>query len=109
MDRKALPPISEEYNRQCARDVINDSFIRYKQNKKTFLLTGFLFDQLQKLGYVQFTAKDKLEALNCFCNWRPTPEQPQLPKTDKGLNYKTKAQEWLIRRYFDSIDKLPTT
>lgn len=108
-EAKALPPVSEEYNNQCARNVITDSFIRYKKNKNAFMLTTFLFEQLQKLGYVQFSAQDRLDALNCFCNWRPTPEQPQLPKTDKGLDYKYKAQAWLVKRYFDSIDKLPMT
>ena len=106
-DRKKLPPVSEAYNELCMRRMICRAYQDYRRDPKAdILLPSVIYQELQRKGYIRHTLQVKNEAMEHFARWRPRGNLRIDEDTRREL-IKLKAQEWLLKKYFASIDELP--
>ena len=104
---KALPSVSQEYNDECMNRLLIRRFHAYKaQPDSEILLASILYQELQSRGIIRNSLEEKLNAMALFEHWRPQNDR-STSKDYRQSMIKLKAQEWLLKQYFNSVERLP--
>ena len=104
---KALPAVSREYNEQKMNQLIIRRFHEYKNCPDLEIpLASILYKDLQSRGFIRNSLEEKLNAMAQFSRWRPQ-NTLHISEDDRQAMIKLKAQEWLLKQYFNSLVRLP--
>ena len=104
---KALPAVSREYNEEKMNLLIIRRFHEYKNCPDLEIpLASILYKDLQSRGFIRNSLKEKLNAMAQFSRWRPQ-NTLHISEDDRQAMIKLKAQEWLLKQYFNSLVRLP--
>ena len=104
---KALPAVSREYNEEKMNLLIIRRFHEYKNCPDLEIpLASILYQDLQSRGFIRNSLEEKLSAMAQFSRWRPR-NTLHISEDDRQAMIKLKAQEWLLKQYFNSLVRLP--
>ena len=104
---KALPAVSREYNEEKMNLLIIRRFHEYKNCPDLEIpLASILYQDLQSRGFIRNSLEQKLNAMAQFSRWRPQ-NTLHISEDDRQAMIKLKAQEWLLKQYFNSLVRLP--
>ena len=104
---KALPAVSREYNEEKMNLLIIRRFHEYKNCPDLEIpLASILYQDLQSRGFIRNSLEEKLNAMAQFSHWRPR-NTLHISEDDRQAMIKLKAQEWLLKQYFNSLARLP--
>ena len=104
---KALPAVSREYNEEKMNLLIIRRFHEYKNCPDLEIpLASILYQDLQSRGFIRNSLEEKLNAMAQFSRWRPQ-NTLHISEDDRQAMIKLKAQEWLLKQYFNSLVRLP--
>ena len=104
---KALPAVSREYNEEKMNLLIIRRFHEYKNCPNLEIpLASILYQDLQSRGFIRNSLEEKLNAMAQFSRWRPQ-NTLHISEDDRQAMIKLKAQEWLLKQYFNSLVRLP--
>ena len=104
---KALPAVSREYNEEKMNLLIIRRFHEYKNCPDLEIpLASILYKDLQSRGFIRNSLEEKLNAMAQFSRWRPQ-NTLHISEDDRQAMIKLKAQEWLLKQYFNSLVRLP--
>ena len=104
---KALPAVSREYNEEKMNLLIIWRFHEYKNCPNLEIpLASILYQDLQSRGFIRNSLEEKLNAMAQFSRWRPQ-NTLHISEDDRQAMIKLKAQEWLLKQYFNSLVRLP--
>ena len=104
---KALPAVSREYNEEKMNLLIIRRFHEYKNCPDLEIpLASILYKDLQSRGFIRNSLEQKLNAMAQFSRWRPQ-NTLHISEDDRQAMIKLKAQEWLLKQYFNSLVRLP--
>ena len=104
---KALPAVSHEYNEEKMNLLIIRRFHEYKNCPDLEIpLASILYKDLQSRGFIRNSLEEKLNAMAQFSRWRPQ-NTLHISEDDRQAMIKLKAQEWLLKQYFNSLVRLP--
>ena len=104
---KALPAVSREYNEEKMNLLIIRRFHEYKNCPDLEIpLASILYQDLQSRGFIRNSLEEKLNAMAQFSRWRPR-NTLHISEDDRQAMIKLKAQEWLLKQYFNSLVRLP--
>lgn len=104
---RALPGVSKEYNDECMNRLLIRRFHDYKAHPDSEIpLASILYQELQSRGIIRNTLEEKLNAMAQFERWRPQ-NQRHFSEDYRQSMIKLKAQEWLLKQYFNSVERLP--
>lgn len=104
---KALPAVSREYNEQKMNQLIIRRFHEYKNCPDLEIpLASILYQDLQSRGFIRNSLEEKLSAMAQFSRWRPQ-NNLHVSEDYRQAMIKLKAQEWLLKQYFNSLVRLP--
>ena len=104
---KALPAVSREYNEEKMNLLIIRRFHEYKNCPDLEIpLASILYKDLQSRGFIRNSLEEKLNAMAQFSRWRPR-NTLHISEDDRQAMIKLKAQEWLLKQYFNSLVRLP--
>lgn len=104
---KALPAVSREYNEQKMNQLIIRRFHEYKNCPDLEIpLASILYQDLQSRGFIRNSLEEKLSAMAQFSRWRPQ-NNLHVSEDYRQAMIKLKAQEWLLKQYFNSLARLP--
>ena len=104
---KALPAVSREYNEEKMNLLIIRRFHEYKNCPNLEIpLASILYKDLQSRGFIRNSLEEKLNAMAQFSRWRPQ-NTLHISEDDRQAMIKLKAQEWLLKQYFNSLVRLP--
>ena len=104
---KALPAVSREYNEEKMNLLIIRRFHEYKNCPNLEIpLASILYQDLQSRGFIRNSLEEKLNAMAQFSRWRPQ-NTLHISEDDCQAMIKLKAQEWLLKQYFNSLVRLP--
>lgn len=104
---KALPAVSREYNEEKINLLIIRRFHEYKNCPDLEIpLASILYKDLQSRGFIRNSLEEKLNAMAQFSRWRPQ-NTLHISEDDRQAMIKLKAQEWLLKQYFNSLVRLP--
>ena len=104
---KALPAVSREYNEEKMNLLIIRRFHEYKNCPDLEIpLASILYQDLQSRGFIRNSREEKLNAMAQFSRWRPR-NTLHISEDDRQAMIKLKAQEWLLKQYFNSLVRLP--
>ena len=104
---KALPAVSREYNEKKMNLLIIRRFHEYKNCPDLEIpLASILYKDLQSRGFIRNSLEEKLNAMAQFSRWRPQ-NTLHISEDDRQAMIKLKAQEWLLKQYFNSLVRLP--
>ena len=104
---KALPAVSREYNEQKMNQLIIRRFHEYKNRPDLEIpFASILYQELQSRGFIRNSLEEKLSAMAQFSRWRPQ-NTLHISEDDRQAMIKLKAQEWLLKQYFNSLVRLP--
>ena len=104
---KALPAVSREYNEEKMNLLIIRRFHEYKNCPDLEIpLASILYKDLQSRGFIRNSLEEKLNAMAQFSRWRPQ-NTLHISENDRQAMIKLKAQEWLLKQYFNSLVRLP--
>ena len=104
---KALPAVSREYNEEKMNLLIIRRFHEYKNCPDLEIpLASILYKDLQSRGFIRNSLEEKLNAMAQFSRWRPQ-NTLYISEDDRQAMIKLKAQEWLLKQYFNSLVRLP--
>ena len=104
---KALPAVSREYNEEKMNLLIIRRFHEYKNCPDLEIpLASILYQDLQSRGFIRNSLEEKLSAMAQFSRWRPQ-NTLHISEDDRQAMIKLKAQEWLLKQYFNSLVRLP--
>ena len=104
---KALPAVSREYNEQSMNRLIIKRFHEYKNCPDLEIpLASILYQDLQSRGFIRNSLEEKLSAMAQFSRWRPQ-NNLHVSEDYRQVMIKLKAQEWLLKQYFNSLARLP--
>ena len=104
---KALPAVSREYNEEKMNLLIIRRFHEYKNCPDLEIpLASILYKDLQSRGFIRNSLEEKLNAMAQFSHWRPQ-NTLHISEDDRQAMIKLKAQEWLLKQYFNSLVRLP--
>ena len=104
---KALPAVSREYNEQSMNRLIIKRFHEYKNRPDLEIpLASILYKDLQSRGFIRNSLEEKLNAMAQFSRWRPQ-NTLHISEDHRQAMIKLKAQEWLLKQYFNSLVRLP--
>ena len=104
---KALPAVSREYNEEKMNLLIIRRFHEYKNCPNLEIpLASILYQDLQSRGFIRNSLEEKLNAMAQFSRWRPR-NTLHISEDDRQAMIKLKAQEWLLKQYFNSLVRLP--
>ena len=104
---KALPAVSREYNEQSMNRLIIKRFHEYKNCPDLEIpLASILYQDLQSRGFIRNSLEEKLSAMAQFSRWRPQ-NNLHVSEDYRQAMIKLKAQEWLLKQYFNSLVRLP--
>ena len=104
---KALPAVSREYNEEKMNLLIIRRFHEYKNCPDLEIpLASILYQDLQSRGFIRNSLEEKLNAMAQFSRWRPQ-NTLHISEDDRQAMIKLKAQEWLLKQYFNSQTRLP--
>ncbi len=104
---KALPAVSREYNEEKMNLLIIRRFHEYKNCPDLEIpLASILYKDLQSRGFIRNSLEEKLNAMAQFSRWRPQ-NTLHVSEDDRQAMIKLKAQEWLLKQYFNSLVCLP--
>ncbi len=100
---KALPAVSREYNEQKMNQLIIRRFHEYKNCPDLEIpLASILYQDLQSRGFIRNSLEEKLSAMAQFSRWRPQ-NNLHVSEDYRQAMIKLKAQEWLLKQYFNSL------
>ena len=104
---KALPTVSREYNEQSMNRLIIKRFHEYKNRPDLEIpFASILYQELQSRGFIRNSLEEKLSAMAQFSRWRPQ-NNLHVSEDYRQAMIKLKAQEWLLKQYFNSLVRLP--
>ena len=104
---KALPAVSREYNDQSMNRLIIKRFYEYKNRPDLDIpFASILYQELQSRGFIRNSLEEKLSAMAQFSRWRPQ-NNLHVSEDYRQAMIKLKAQEWLLKQYFNSLARLP--
>ncbi len=104
---KALPAVSREYNEQSMNRLIIKRFHEYKNRPDLEIpFASILYQELQSRGFIRNSLEEKLSAMAQFSRWRPQ-NNLHVSEDYRQAMIKLKAQEWLLKQYFNSLARLP--
>ena len=104
---KALPAVSRAYNEEKMNLLIIRRFHEYKNCPDLEIpLASILYKDLQSRGFIRNSLEEKLNAMAQFSRWRPQ-NTLHISEDDRQAMIKLKAQEWLLKQYFNSLVRLP--
>mgnify|MGYP001139245643 FL=1 len=104
---KALPAVSREYNEQSMNQLIIKRFYEYKSRPDLDIpFASILYQELQSRGFIRNSLEEKLCAMAQFSRWRPQ-NNLHVSEDYRQAMIKLKAQEWLLKQYFNSLARLP--
>ena len=104
---KALSAVSREYNEEKMNLLIIRRFHEYKNCPDLEIpLASILYKDLQNRGFIRNSLEEKLNAMAQFSRWRPQ-NTLHISEDDRQAMIKLKAQEWLLKQYFNSLVRLP--
>ena len=104
---KALPAVSREYNEEKMNLLIIRRFHEYKNCPDLEIpLASILYKDLQSRGFIRNSLEEKLNAMAQFSRWRPQ-NTLHISEDDRQAMIKLKAQDWLLKQYFNSLVRLP--
>ena len=104
---KALPAVSREYNEQSMNRLIIKRFHEYKSRPDLEIpFASILYQELQSRGFIRNSLEEKLSAMAQFSRWRPQ-NNLHVSEDYRQAMIKLKAQEWLLKQYFNSLVRLP--
>ena len=104
---KAVPAVSREYNEEKMNLLIIRRFHEYKNCPDLEIpLASILYQDLQSRGFIRNSLEQKLNAMAQFSRWRPQ-NTLHISEDDRQAMIKLKAQEWLLKQYFNSLVRLP--
>ncbi len=104
---KALPAVSREYNEEKMNLLIIRRFHEYKNCPDLEIpLASILYKDLQNRGFIRNSLEEKLNAMAQFSRWRPQ-NTLHISEDHRQAMIKLKAQEWLLKQYFNSLVRLP--
>ena len=104
---KVLPAVSREYNEEKMNLLIIRRFHEYKNCPDLEIpLASILYKDLQSRGFIRNSLEEKLNAMAQFSRWRPQ-NTLHISEDDRQAMIKLKAQEWLLKQYFNSLVRLP--
>ena len=104
---KDLPAVSREYNEEKMNLLIIRRFHEYKNCPDLEIpLASILYKDLQSRGFIRNSLEEKLNAMAQFSRWRPQ-NTLHISEDDRQAMIKLKAQEWLLKQYFNSLVRLP--
>ena len=104
---EALPAVSREYNEEKMNLLIIRRFHEYKNCPDLEIpLASILYQDLQSRGFIRNSLEQKLNAMAQFSRWRPQ-NTLHISEDDRQAMIKLKAQEWLLKQYFNSLVRLP--
>ena len=104
---KALPAVIREYNEEKMNLLIIRWFHEYKNCPDLEIpLASILYKDLQSRGFIRNSLEEKLNAMAQFSRWRPQ-NTLHISEDDRQAMIKLKAQEWLLKQYFNSLVRLP--
>lgn len=104
---KALPAVSREYNEQNMNRLIIKRFHEYKNRPDLEIpFASILYQELQSRGFIRNSLEEKLSAMAQFSRWRPQ-NNLHVSEDYRQAMIKLKAQEWLLKQYFNSLVRLP--
>lgn len=104
---KALPAVSREYNEQKMNQLIIRRFHEYKNCPDLEIpFASILYQELQSRGFIRNSLEEKLSAMAQFSRWRPQ-NNLHVSEDYRQAMIKLKAQEWLLKQYFNSLVRLP--
>nr|MCM6903104.1 hypothetical protein [Parabacteroides sp. AD58] len=67
---------------------------------------SILYQELQSRGFIRNSLEEKLSAMAQFSRWRPQ-NNLHVSEDYRQAMIKLKAQEWLLKQYFNSLVRLP--
>ena len=103
----ALPAVSREYNDQKMNQLIIRRFHEYKDHPDSDIpFASILYQDLQSRGFIHNSREEKLQAMAQFSRWRPQ-NNLRVSEDHRQAMIKLKAQEWLLKQYFNSQTRLP--
>lgn len=104
---KALPAVSREYNEQSMNRLIIKRFHEHKNRPDLEIpFASILYQELQSRGFIRNSLEEKLSAMAQFSRWRPQ-NNLHVSEDYRQAMIKLKAQEWLLKQYFNSLARLP--
>ena len=104
---KALPAVSREYNEEKMNLLIIRRFHEYKNCPNLEIpLASILYQDLQSRGFIRNSLEEKLNEMAQFSRWRPQ-NNLRVSEDHRQAMIKLKAQEWLLKQYFNSQTRLP--